>query len=182
MSIQFTIESYFILIPLFLILVTLFGTSKLKNRKFTGLQYVLLISFCLYVLAVIHLVFFPIDVNIGAYANQTPWYKTINFIPLLTLDVKTFVLNILMLVPLGIYLPLVNPKYGTLTKAAKLALVVSVFLELVQLIIRITLGNGRSTDINDILANTIGGALGYLIYSMLLRSAAIRHLLVKFRL
>ncbi|MEC0244303.1 VanZ family protein [Paenibacillus chitinolyticus] len=183
MSIQFTIESYFILIPLFLIfLVTLFGTSTFKKRKFTALQYILLISFCIYILAVIHLVFFPIDVNLGLYANQTPWYKTINFIPLLTLDIKTFVLNIFMLVPLGIYLPLMNPKYGTFTKAAKLALVVCLSIELLQLIIRITLGNGRSTDINDILANTLGGALGFLLYSMLMRSAAIQRLADRFRL
>ncbi|WP_405083004.1 VanZ family protein [Paenibacillus chitinolyticus] len=128
------------------------------------------------------MVFFPIDVNLGLYANQTPWYKTINFIPLLTLDIKTFVLNILMLVPLGIYLPLMNPKYGTFTKAAKLALVVSLSIELLQLIIRITLGNGRSTDINDILANTLGGALGFLLYSMLMRSAAIQRLADRFRL
>ncbi|MFS0838796.1 VanZ family protein [Paenibacillus sp. 1P03SA] len=183
MSIQFTIESYFILLPLFLIfLVTLFGTSKFKTRKFTGLQYILLISFGIYISAVIHLVFFPIDVNIGPYANLTPWYKTINFIPLLTLDIKTFVLNILMLVPLGIYLPLLNPKYGIVMKAAKLALAVSLTFEVLQLIIRITLGNGRSTDINDLLANTLGGAFGFLIYKMLMRSPAIRRLADRFKL
>ncbi|WP_258042573.1 VanZ family protein [Paenibacillus sp. UNC499MF] len=142
----------------------------------------MLISFCIYTSAVIHLVFFPIDINIGLYANQTPWYKTINFIPLLTLDIKTFVLNVLMLVPLGIYLPLLNPKYGTVTKAAKLALVVSLSLEVLQLVIRITLGNGRSTDINDLLANTLGGVLGFLIYRMLMRSAAIRRLADRFKL
>ncbi|KKC48470.1 VanZ family protein [Paenibacillus sp. D9] len=183
MSIQFTIESWYVLLPMFLVfLFVLLALAIVKKRKFTPLQYTLLFTFSIYLIAVIHLVFFPIDVNIGLYANQTPWYKTINYIPILTVDLKTFILNIIMLIPLGIYLPLLNPKYGSLTKVAKLALLLSLSFEILQLIIRITLGSGRSTDINDILANTLGGMLGFLIINNLIKTSAVQRLAARFSL
>ncbi|MEK4210806.1 MULTISPECIES: VanZ family protein [Paenibacillus] len=183
MSIQYTIESYYVLAPLFLIfLVTLLGLTKLKIKRFTALQYTLLVTFGFYLLAVFHLVLFPIDVNIGLYANQTPWYKHINFIPILTIDIKTFILNIIMLVPLGMYLPLLNRKYDNTKKAAKLVLILSLSIEVIQMVIGITLGSSRSTDINDIIANTLGGVLGFLIMNKLMQANAIQRFAAKFNL
>lgn len=111
----------------------------------------------------IHLVFFPIEVNIGEYANLTPWYKAINIIPILTIDIPTFILNIIMLVPFGMYLPLLSNKYQSVKKVAFMGLYFSLSFEVTQLLIRIILGNGRSTDINDLIANTLGAVIGFLL-------------------
>lgn len=45
-----------------------------------------------------------------------------------------------------------------------------------------TLGNGRSTDINDIIANTLGGVLGFLIYKKLTHLKVVRSLTDRFQL
>ncbi|WP_397376179.1 VanZ family protein [Paenibacillus sp. sptzw28] len=120
--------------------------------------------------------------NIGRFANQTIWYKSINFIPILTIDVKTFLLNILMMVPFGICLPLLGSNFRTAASVAKSALCVSLSLEVMQMIIRVTLGSGRSTDINDIIANTLGGVFDFLIYKRRTHVKAVRCMMDRYRL
>ncbi|WP_235182918.1 VanZ family protein [Gracilibacillus boraciitolerans] len=65
---------------------------------------------------------------------------------------------------------------------ATLAFCFSLSIELVQLIIRETLGSGRSTDINDILANTAGAVFGFLIVKKLFKLSLLRNLLQRFQL
>jgi glycopeptide antibiotics resistance protein len=162
-------------------LIILFGAKTFRTKVFSVEQFALLLMFTIYSLAVLHLVFFPISVNIGRFANQIPWYKSINFIPVLTIDVKTFLLNILMMIPLGICLPLLRSVSSNTASVAKFILCASLSLEVMQMVIRVTLGSGRSTDINDIIANTLGGVFGFLIYKRLIQVSAVRSLTVRSR-
>lgn len=181
-SFMYTIDSWYILIPAFLIFLIYMFLVTMKKRKYRWGQFVLGTSFAVYFLCMIHLVFFPIEINIGKYANLTPWYKSINFIPLLTIDATTFLLNIIMLVPFGMYLPLLSSKYQTVKKAASIGLYISLSFEFTQLLIRILLGNGRSTDINDVIANTLGTVLGFLIIRGLAKVEFVSPILYKLRL
>jgi glycopeptide antibiotics resistance protein len=182
-SIMFTIESWYVLGPFFLLgLLVLAFWGKRQERKVTIAQYVVLLSFGIYLLCVTHLVFFPIEVNIGKYANQTKWYQAVNFIPVLTIDKTTFMLNVLMLVPFGMYLPFLNRRIVSFKDAAKLGFALSLAFELVQLLIRVTLGSGRSTDVNDLLANTAGAIFGFFIVKSLFKKKFIGGLLKQFQL
>jgi len=182
-SIMFTINSWYILIPIFILTVLYIVLApSIKHKKYGISQYFLLITFVFYILCVIHLVFFPIDVNIGIYANQTKWYNTINFIPVLTIDLFTFVLNIIMFVPLGMYLLFIGRKNDTVKQIAKTGFILSIAIEIIQMIIRIMLGSGRSSDINDLLANTIGAIVGYLIIKKLYRIKKVKNVLTSFQL
>jgi glycopeptide antibiotics resistance protein len=125
-----------------------------------------MLAFAIYMLGVMHFVFFPIDVNIGIYANQTPWYQSIQWIPLLTADAPSFLLNIVLFMPLGFMLPLIKPWIHSKQTAALAGLAVSILIEITQLLLRVTLGNGRSTDLNDIIANTTGSVLGFVILNL----------------
>lgn len=176
MNIQFTIPSWYVLIPLFLVLFMYYGIKTFSRSMYAVPQFVLILSFIVYNLAVLHLVFFPIDVNIGQFANQTPWYKTINFIPILTIDIKTFVLNVAMMIPLGIYLPLLKSKFNRAAFVVWFTFCICLSFEALQMIVRIVLGSGRSTDINDLIANTLGGAVGFLAYKILIKAKPIRQL------
>nr|WP_154896816.1 VanZ family protein [Paenibacillus xylanexedens] len=170
MSIQFTISSISVLGPLFiLILLALVIHARVSTVRYTSKQYLLMLTFAIYMLGVLHFVFFPIDVNIGIYANQTPWYKNLQWVPLLTADAPSFLLNIVLFMPLGFLLPLLKPSVNSIRKAASAGLMLSFTIEILQLVIRITLGNGRSTDINDLIANTAGSVLGFVILGLLIR-------------
>jgi glycopeptide antibiotics resistance protein len=180
-SIMFTIESGIVLIPLAIIgLITLLVWSFRKQRV-KAAQTILLLSFGIYLLGVLHFVFFPIDVNLGKYANQIQWWRTINFIPILTIDLYSFVLNIVMFLPFGCYLPFLKPSI-TKKEVLKLGFQFSLILELTQLLVRTTLGSGRSTDVNDLLANAIGALLGFLLVRFIVQYAPFRRLYQNFQL
>jgi glycopeptide antibiotics resistance protein len=70
--------------------------------------------------------------------------------------------NLVMLLPLGIYIPLLFPRLAGFFKVFIICLSVSVSIELMQLIT-----NARSTDIDDVILNTSGAIVGYIIYKVL---------------
>jgi glycopeptide antibiotics resistance protein len=70
--------------------------------------------------------------------------------------------NLIMLLPLGIYIPLLFPKLSGFFKVFIICLLVSISIELMQLITGV-----RSTDIDDVILNTSGAVVGYIIYKFL---------------
>lgn len=180
-SIMFTINSWYILVPIYFVFF-LVAIAKLLKGSFTFGQFVLVSSFAFYLSCVIHLVLFPIHVNIGKYANLTPWYNSINFIPVLTIDIKTFLMNVIMLVPFGMYLPLLLKNLSSWRKAAFLGFLVSLSFEGMQLLIRAALGSGRSTDVNDLIANALGAAIGFWLVKLITEVPRLNSFLNKLRL
>lgn len=92
--------------------------------------------------------------------------KTLNLIPLITLtpqDLKTSLLNILLFVPFGFGLPFIaNVRMKTVVALGAL---LSILIEVLQLVTglmaKITF---RIADINDVIFNTIGVAIGYMLF------------------
>ena len=70
----------------------------------------------------------------------------------------TFLLNILMCVPLGFLLPLIWKNYRNILKTTLFGFCFSLLIELSQLI------TTRATDIDDLIANTFGTIIGYIIW------------------
>lgn len=70
------------------------------------------------------------------------------------------ILNILLFLPLGFFLPLLFKKYNRISAAALTGFLLSLSIELVQMF-----GRG-ATDINDLITNTVGAVLEYLIYKL----------------
>jgi glycopeptide antibiotics resistance protein len=70
--------------------------------------------------------------------------------------------NFVMLLPLGIYIPLLFPGLSGFFRVFVICLLVSISIELMQLITSV-----RSSDIDDVILNTSGAVVGYLIYKFL---------------
>lgn len=88
-----------------------------------------------------------------------------NLIPLITLtleDLKTSFLNILLLIPFGFGLPFVTNL--RVKKVVVIGALFSIVIELLQVITgfmaKITF---RIADINDLIFNTVGVAIGYIL-------------------
>ncbi|MFB9328158.1 VanZ family protein [Paenibacillus aurantiacus] len=182
MSVMFTIKSWHVLLPLAIVMFAVIMTRTFVAKRYSIRQSALLTAFAAYAIGTLHFVFFPVEVNIGEYANLTPWYSTIQWIPLLTMDAKTFLLNMVLFVPFGLALPLLRGSNGSIGQVAYAAFWVSLVFELSQLAIRVAVGSGRMTDINDLIANSLGGALGYVIYRRLVAVKPFDRLLRGFRL
>ena len=92
--------------------------------------------------------------------------KALNLLPLVTLtrqDWKTSLLNILLLVPFGFGLPFIAN--ARMKKVVALGALLSILIEFLQLITGLLANiTFRIADINDVLFNTLGAALGYMLF------------------
>ena len=78
-----------------------------------------------------------------------------NWNPLAGLD-EGFVLNIIMFLPLGLLIPCIWKKCRSITNVTVTGFLLSLTIEISQIF------NARATDIDDLLANTIGACAGYM--------------------
>ena len=152
-----------------------FVTTRRKQNNF--LQVVVQASFFVYIFAVLQLTgYFILFKEISSHDwwdkmnTRINTHDRVNLEPFKTIDIyqtlgKQILGNFVMLLPLGIYLPLL---YTRLRKAYSffavllICFLVSVCIELLQLAT-----SYRSTDIDDVILNTLGGGVGFIIYLLI---------------
>jgi glycopeptide antibiotics resistance protein len=76
--------------------------------------------------------------------------------------------NVVLFAPLGFLLPLLVPRLDRLWRTVAAGFLLSTAVELSQL----AFPGIRRPDVNDVLANTLGSAAGFLAYRLLARRAA----------
>lgn len=108
--------------------------------------------FAFYLIAVMSLVGLPNVkyVRLGFSVNIIPF---VDMIP----DMVNALLNVLLFVPMGLFLPILWEKYREFKTTVILCLCITAAIELLQML------TFRTTDINDIITNTMGGMIGFLI-------------------
>lgn len=93
--------------------------------------------------------------------------KSLNIIPLITLtlkDITTSLLNILLFIPFGLGMPFITPY--RMKKIITIGAIVSILIELAQLLTGyVAKTTFRIADINDVLFNTLGVIIGYLLFA-----------------
>lgn len=67
--------------------------------------------------------------------------------------------NVAMFIPLGCGLPALFPRLGSFLRTAILTFGISLLAETLQLLLKV-----GCFDVDDLLLNTVGGCIGYLIY------------------
>ena len=140
--------SAIVLIPVFVLL----NRTMFHNIRKTVLYFV----FAVYLAAVYLFVGMPTLQFMRFEVSLT----LVPFLPMVA-DFKNTILNIILFVPLGIMLPFLWKKYNTLKAAAVIGFMMSLSIELLQLF------TYRATDINDLIANTLGTVFGYFLFRMI---------------
>lgn len=130
------------ILPIFAVL----QRAAFRNAKHTALYGI----FAFYLIAVMSLVGLPSVTYI-----QLDF--TINVVPLADLiaDVKNALLNVLLFVPMGFFLSILWEKYRQFKNAVIVCLCISAVIEGLQIF------TFRTTDINDLITNTLGGMIGF---------------------
>lgn len=144
-----TAAASMILIPiLFLYQIFIFHNIK-KTAAY--------IIFILYLTAMCFLVGFPsvTGIKIDWSYNIIPFYGMLN-------DITNSYLNILLFIPLGIFVPCLWPEYRSMMKTVGLGLMTSLGIEILQIF------TFRATDINDVITNVAGTMIGYLIGKLII--------------
>ncbi len=149
----------------------------IRKRQDNFLQVLIQSSFFVYVFAVLQLTgYFILFREIssvdwwGKMNHRIEMHDHVNFRIFDTMNryevfSKQMIGNAIMLLPLGIFIPLLNRKrrkFSGLFIVLLVSLVVSVGIEVLQLAT-----NYRSTDVDDVILNTLGACAGFLIYQLI---------------
>lgn len=179
-SVGFTVFPFFA----FIFTLQIIAVQLVKYKSFNAVRIAMNYGMILYLLCVFSLVFLPLpDMAKAALlteykAQLVPFRFVADIVresPLVITNVHTYipaicnravlqvVLNVLMTVPFGMYLTYYY-EYGA-KKVATYTFLLSLFIEITQLtgIFFIYSGSYRLCDVDDLMANTLGGVLGYLI-------------------
>jgi glycopeptide antibiotics resistance protein len=150
---------------------------KKRGKRIKLNREVYLNSFVFYLLGVTGLVLFPLYIVFDGTSQIRT--GTVNFIPVIEtlrmvtsssdsfmfkFSLKNIVGNFLLLLPLGFFLPLLWKRFYKLKNTMLLGLMVSFGIEMLQFL-EALLGNHRRSDIDDLILNTLGLWVGYLIFA-----------------
>ena len=157
------LENYVFVFPLYLLLEILiysFYRKKIHIRKLHLAGFQALV--CLMV-AMMTITGSAGISDIGNYGDKIIRTDEINLIPFVNWGIQDLfglTMNLFLFVPLGLLIPLLWKKGTTCIGTVKVGFCLSLLIEISQLF------NRRATDIDDLIMNTLGTALGYLIYRL----------------
>lgn len=172
-----------VLIPVWIIIrIASFRVKKANGTEFLLKREIVLSVFFIYILCLTGVTLLPLSI---AFDENNHWFS-VNLIPVIgtvkeviktTTDpnmpdymVKFWIMNIvgnaMLLFPIGVMMPALWNKYNSMFKITISAFCLSLSIEILQLA-SVYIGNfGRAFDIDDILLNTVGAAIGFIFYKM----------------
>ena len=144
----------------------------MNERQKRALRICSKVLFGVYLICLIYLLFFAESMG-RTYAERTYHYNLVPFREIKrflvhreTLGIMAVMLNlvgnIVAFVPYGLFLPIMFPKNRSLWRIALLTFDFSFAVEVIQLV-----GKVGSFDVDDLMLNTLGGILGYLLFVVL---------------
>lgn len=140
-----------------LALITLRVIYLVKSkRKFVLYREILFFFFLVYLVCLFEVVTIK-DINMTNGNNFIPFVEIMRYTPFGRLFYKNIVGNVIMFIPLGLFLGRYSRGRKFLTSLFFI-LLFSFSIEITQLLI------GRVFDVDDIILNVFGGIIGYIIY------------------
>jgi len=138
-----------------------------KSKSFNKPRELFINLFFIYFLMVINLTLFKqaylkLEFNGGIHVNLIPFVETIKMVEGHAL--YNVVGNILLFVPLGLFIPLLFKTENKLYKIAWYGFVFSLLIEVLQLLTPTNI-----TDVDDLIFNTLGAIIGYFLYTICIK-------------
>lgn len=146
-----SISGYVFIVP---VLILYFLYLNKLGRKQSLLHIAAVFVFCYYLFGILTVT------GIG-YTGKIKFRPNISLIPFFGMGSIDTILNVILFVPFGLFLPLLYKKYHHIKTVLLTGFLLSLSVELIQMF-----GWG-STDINDLITNTVGACLGYWVYYLL---------------
>ena len=150
-----SVSGYVFIVPVIILYCLFLGRI---NKKQTFLHTIALFVFCYYLFGILTVT----GVGFTKSVVFSPNISYVPFIGMITGPIDTM-LNIILFVPMGLFLPLLYKKYNSIKAVAFTGLMFSLSVEIVQMF-----GWG-SSDVNDLMTNTIGVCLGFFVFKLILK-------------
>ena len=178
------LDSGFALVAGVLLWIVIRSLVLLKNKKFKRLSVyreMILNIFAVYFVSLLSITLFPIDIIWGEVVEKfRSAFNIIPFVDIITdfprtqfslafkikFLTKNLAGNLLLLLPIGIFLPILWTKARNFWKTVIIGASISLSIELLQYVLAyLGYGRGRATDIDDLILNTLGVMIGYVIFT-----------------
>lgn len=104
---------------------------------------------------------------LGDTGPRPPWSAFLNRVPLADTEPIDMLRNVLVFLPIGVLLP-IFARVDSALRVLICGFLLSLTMELLQLVNAVTGHGGHIADVNDLLANTLGAVLGYGIFRVAL--------------
>lgn len=150
-----SMSGYLFMLPIF-ILYFLWLKKSGRAQTFIHTAAVFVFGYYLFGLLTVTGIGFTSTMNFRPNISWTP------FVGMITGPIDT-ILNVILFVPLGFFLPLLYKKYGNLRTVALTGFLFSLSVEIFQMF------DWGSSDINDLMTNTAGACIGFWVYCLLSR-------------
>lgn len=143
----------------------------IKNKPINKIREIFINLFFIYFLILVNLTMFKygnlmLDFNIKFYINYIPLVETINMFRNDFLDINialhNVIGNILLFIPLGFGIPLFFNEKNKLNKVILYGFTAPLTIEIIQLFTPY-----NTTDIDDVIFNTLGAILGFIIFNII---------------
>ena len=151
-----------------------------KYKSYSRQKLTRLTLFVCYVIALIGIVFFPFPIQRELIEDSIRYAmeQYHNFIPFSTplrsfnemgdigiLSLMHLFLNVLLFIPLGFLVPIIWSKKMSVQSVVWCGFFTSLCVEAVQFLLSLSLGYVyRSADVDDLILNTLGTFMGYLLF------------------
>ncbi len=169
---QITVPALPILLPLGAVLMVVSGVL-LHRRGLLGVRRLVTAWVAgWYAVAVLGATMLPLPLSWGPGAGPPQLYRII-LLPVITMRVDDFLLNVVMTLPLGALLFLL---FGVRDEGRVVVtgFLASLTIEITQAVILLAWHGNRWADVNDLLSNTVGAWLGFLLFWRAMGSARVR--------
>jgi glycopeptide antibiotics resistance protein len=167
-----------VVVPLAVVTVGVLLTLLARRGRFSLPRAAVALAIGVYAAGIVANTVFPIflDKPVG----DAPWGAHLALVPLSGYEVADALQNVLVFVPLGMLVPLlaVRPSWW---RTVGVAACVSLGIEVTQLATAHLLGGGHLADVNDLIFNVLGGAVGYVALAALTRVPGVEGLVDRFR-
>lgn len=155
-------------------LISITNSMAVNKRKSTGIRAFAIVLFFLYFVVLFYFLFFSEEMG-RTYSereyhyNLIPFHEIKRFIHYYeVLGMEAVILNlvgnVVAFMPFGFFLPVFATRCRTIWNTLLYSFELSVLVELIQLITKV-----GSFDVDDIILNTLGGILGYIVYKIVRR-------------
>ncbi|MET4225654.1 VanZ family protein [Oerskovia enterophila] len=152
--------------------------SLLRSGRFSVPRAAVALALCVYAAGIVANTIFPIFLD--KPVSTSSWGSHLAVVPFTDYEIADAVMNVLVFVPVGVLVPLLTAR-ASWRRVVAAAAVLSLTIEVTQLVTAHLLGGGHIADVNDLLFNITGGAVGFAVFSVLLRVPSFSAFVDRFR-
>lgn len=155
------------------LVILIIGFKKHISLK----KHLSLLLFNIYIVGVLSITLFPIPIQgMPAMVNGVSFVKN-SFVPfadiISIINTHDFNIigrqlggNMILFIPLGYFIPIIHSKYSKFIRVLLIGFICSISIEILQVLISYLIVGStyRSASVDDVLINTIGTAIGFVLF------------------